>query len=348
MASTNKTSKSHVCTCCGGTDFYLSNNHLHKFIGEHHVCKKCMQNEYDRLLKFADNEVSALYNWCQEFNIPFYQSLYEGSKNSRWHLIAAYMKQLNSFSGANNYANTFLEGEKLESLEFKTSKEEDFDNIKVEFTEEDKQVKKDTIRLLGYDPFAGYSDFDQKFLYGELLPYLDEDTLEDQYKLSQIIQIINNNNQIRKIDFAINKLTAKPNFVDSNASAISSMTKTKFAIVQANDKIAKENSISVKNRGDKRAGASTFTYMMKKLRELNFEDAEHDYYDQLKSYGMKRTADISNKSILEQLQFDENDYTNMIKTQREIIDRLENKLLDLEEENRQLYVKINKLDYQEN
>ena len=181
-----------------------------------------------------------------------------------------------------------------------------------------------------------------------LLPYLDEDTLEDQYKLSQIIQIINNNNQIRKIDFAINKLTAKPNFIDSNASAISSMTKTKFAIVQANDKIAKENSISVKNRGDKRAGASTFTYMMKKLRELNFEDAEHDYYDQLKSYGMKRTADISNKSILEQLQFDENDYTNMIKAQREMIESLENKLLDLEEENRQLYVKLNKLDYQEN
>jgi len=80
--------------------------------------------------------------------------------------------------------------------------------------------------------------------------------------------------------------------------------------------------------------------MMKNLRELGFEDAEHDYYDHMKAKGMKVTADISNKSILEQLQFDENDYVSMLKEQKEIIQRLQEKIDDIEEENRQLHVEL--------
>ena len=79
---------------------------------------------------------------------------------------------------------------------------------------------------------------------------------------------------------------------------------------------------------------------MKNYRELGFEDAEQDYYDQKKANGMKLVADISNKSILEQLQFDENDINDMFFTQRQLIEQLNQKVLELEEENRQLYVKL--------
>jgi hypothetical protein len=125
-----------------------------------------------------------------------------------------------------------------------------------------------------------------------------------------------------------------------NQNDIKSATAIKNQIVTATDKIAKENSISVKNRGDKSSGKSTLTYMMRDYRELGFEQAEQDYYDQNKAKGMKMVADISNKSILEQLQFDENDYTDMLSQQRAIIQELQEKVEDLEEENRQLYVKI--------
>ena len=49
---------------------------------------------------------------------------------------------------------------------------------------------------------------------------------------------------------------------------------------------------------------------------------------------------IGNKSILEQLQFDENDYISMVKDQRELIQRLQEKLDNVEEENRQLHVRL--------
>ena len=47
---------------------------------------------------------------------------------------------------------------------------------------------------------------------------------------------------------------------------------------------------------------------------------------------------MSNKSILEQLMFDENDYTEMIKEQRILIDDYKNKYQKLEEENRLLKI----------
>ena len=79
---------------------------------------------------------------------------------------------------------------------------------------------------------------------------------------------------------------------------------------------------------------------MKEYRELGFKDAEQDYYDQCQAYGMKLVADISNKSILEQLQFDENDIHDMFFMQRQLVQELQEKILGVEEENRQLHEKI--------
>jgi regulator of sirC expression with transglutaminase-like and TPR domain len=155
---------------------------------------------------------------------------------------------------------------------------------------------------------------------------------------------VNNNNQIRKIDLVIATMSSDAKTLIGNQGEIKSLSQTKKAIVDNTDKIAKENSISVKNRGDKKAGKSTLTYMMKQYRELGFDEAEQDYYDQNKAYGMKIVADISNKSILEQLQLDENDYTDMLKTQRELVQELQSKIEDVEEENRQLHVTIDQLN----
>ncbi|MNG35621.1 hypothetical protein D3C84_1224090 [compost metagenome] len=45
---------------------------------------------------------------------------------------------------------------------------------------------------------------------------------------------------------------------------------------------------------------------------------------------------MSNQSIISQLQFDENDYSEMVIEQREIIQDMDSKLTKLEEENRLL------------
>jgi len=288
-----------------------------------------------------------------KFDIPFNEGDYNGTikeyiNKPNAHPMKIYMTKINSLGNINNallgFDPKFLfdkeTGKDLitNALELEV-KDLDYN---IQLTEQDIQVKNDVIRLVGYDPFGGYSNFDQKFLYNELIAYLDEDLLDDAFKLSQILQLVNNNNQIRKIDLVISSLSNDTKTLISNQGEIKSLTDTKNKIVTSTDKIAKENSISVKNRGDKSAGKSTLSYLMKQYRELNFEDAEQDYYDQNKAYGMKITTDISNKSLLEQLQLDENDYTDMINTQRQLVQEFQSRIEDLEEENRQLNVLIDK------
>jgi hypothetical protein len=232
-----------------------------------------------------------------------------------------------------------------ESKEDRMYEKTTFDDLETDnrLTENDIQMQKDVIRLLGYDPFAGYLSFDRKFLYGELLPYLDEDTLDDQYKISIVLQILNNNNQIRKIDLVINKLSSEEDSLLKNSAKIKDLTGIKTQIGQANDKLSKENAIAIKHRGDSKNNKSTLGSMMKDLRELGFEKAEQDYYDMLKSHGMKVSADISNKSIMEILHFDDNDFNNMFKMQREEIQKLQDSELDLKEQIRVLLKENNEL-----
>ena len=81
----------------------------------------------------------------------------------------------------------------------------------------------------------------------------------------------------------------------------------KKALVDANDKIAKENGIAVRNRKEDNANKSGFTGLQKRLRELNIKEAEVNFYDQLKSEGTQWAANMSLKAIKENGFFDEND-----------------------------------------
>jgi hypothetical protein len=105
-------------------------------------------------------------------------------------------------------------------------------------------------------------------------------------------------------------------------------------------KLAAENGISVKHNNQKSKGAGTLSGIIKTLQEKGFEEAEVNLFDIETAQGIKQVADLSNKSIINQLQFDENDYTSMIIEQREIIQELDAKVIKLEEENRLLKKEI--------
>ena len=114
----------------------------------------------------------------------------------------------------------------------------------------------------------------------------------------------------------------------------------KAALVGSNDKIAKENEISVKNRSNKDVGRSTLTYLMRDLREKDFKQAEANYYDQLRSEGTQWAATMSMKAIKANTFFDENDKEEIFQIQREKIEVLQAQVDDLMEEKRQLLIQI--------
>lgn len=346
------------CVKHGGNGMNLSNFYMaspvsiYSGLGFIPICKRClyeMVNEY--YSRYKDMK-KTIYYMCRKIDVAFNSNIYEGSleksEDNAKKVFQSYMTQYNSLGNTNNVFLPFDDGEHIEEFGFTSTEIEKYDNNiiisdnDVKMSKNDLLVKQDVIKNLEFDPFEGYSESDQKFLYNDLVSYFDdEEVLEDQYLISQIIQVVNNNNQIRKIDYLISQYTANTDLLIQNESKVKSLNSIKKDIVFNNDKIAKENGISVKNRKGGNARKSSLTVMMDYLRELNFEDAEVDYYDQKKAYGMQVTADISMRAMNEQIQFDENDINEIIIEQRKMIKEMEQKLLDLEEENRQLHVKMN-------
>lgn len=208
------------------------------------------------------------------------------------------------------------------------------------WSEQDLKNKLYAIEVVGYDPFEDYPEESKKFLFNALSPYLEDDeNTDDAYKLSQILQIIENNYQVRTCDRKIVGLDPI-----KNNSDIKMLQEIKKKLVTSNDKIAKENEISVKNRSNKDAGKSSLTYLMRDLREKDFDKAEADYYDQLKSPGSQWAVSVSQKAMLEHCMFDENDRKEVYESQLKLIDDLYKELDSKKEEVRLLLIKVDGLN----
>ena len=104
--------------------------------------------------------------------------------------------------------------------------------------------------------------------------------------------------------------------------------------------LAKYNNISSQWNKNIRAGQGTMSDKIKEMYENGFEPSVVNLFDIKTCESIKQTADLSFQSIMEQLQLDENDYTRMIRSQREMIKSMTDEIDMLKEENRQLSNKV--------
>lgn len=338
----------YKCSCCGkivqepeGKFFKVTQNSLYNGNdGFSTICSICCDEYFARMREKYNDEKLALLVTCAEVGWYFSEKIYlqMKEKNSGDIRLGDYIKRLNLSQNKNiSFVDYVISS--INSEQFLRSKQEADSMLEENWSEEEQKNMQTVVEIIGYDPFAGYQANDRRYLFGELVKYLnDEEVVDDNYKLSQIIQIVNNNNQIRQYDLLIAQL--KP-LTDSKE--IQALNELKSKLVQSNDKIAKENEISVKNRSNKDIGKSTLTYLMRDLREKDFDRAEADYYDQLKSAGTKWAAEVSMSAIQKNTFFDENDMREINDIKRQMVIDLQGKVDDLIEEKRQLLVEIQKL-----
>lgn len=298
------------------------------------LCKDCvseMFNSYEK--KYGTN--SACIFMCYKLDIPYYYSLFDSIiKNNNNFSMGLYLRQLNNRQYQyQDFTQSILNGEVGKS-------KDDFEKEKeVKWSTQDIQNRDYATEIIGYDPFVGYPEEDRRFLFNQLSPYLeDDDIADDAFKLSQILQIVDNNKQIRQCDVKIANLDPI-----KDANDIKTLNSIKKDLVQSNDKIAKENEISVKNRSNKDVGKSTLTYLMRDLRNKKFDKAEADYYDQLKSPGTRWAVDMSITSIIQNGMFDENDKKEVYEIQLHLIDKLNQDLDEAKEKIRLLLLEIDEL-----
>ena len=75
---------------------------------------------------------------------------------------------------------------------------------------------------------------------------------------------------------------------------------------------------------------------MKEMAADDFKEIQVNVFDIKTCGAMKQIADLSNQSILEQLKLESNDYIEMLKDQRELLEKTIKERDELQEENRNL------------
>lgn len=331
--------------------FYVSTDPLNQS-GVTPICKDCAKKlalkiGKDKVEHEPDRESVQLA--LRYLNKPFLEDLWDSSvlesenlasgkvKSNPW---VAYIKNvaMGQYNGRGYmdgdiyHIPTTTETTDTSTLEAENSK------INAEILESFTQNKKDTIRLLGYDPFQKEAPSDQPYLYASLIGYLDasEDANEDRLKTSSSIEIVKNFSHIEKINDVITTLMADVKNMEKNISTIKNLEDTKNKITASVLSLARDNGISLKHSVNASKGENTWTGKVRKMKEMNLMEAETNLYDVEYSAGLRQVAEISDAAIVKQIRLDENDYNDMIVQQRELINKYKKSADDNEEKARVL------------
>ena len=347
-----KSKVEYVCASCGtpytaltgnfyksssGSSLYLSND------GYSTVCKKCIDRFKTYLTDRYNSEEFAMKVICYYMDWYFSASAFASlSKNSQF-TAGMYSRLINNNAQyrGKTFADSILDGEiskkNISSNGDTLSAPKSVLPSEVEWDEKDEKNRRYVIETYGYDPLEdmlGSSISDKKFCYNALSGYCDTEGIsEDGHKMMCCVSMVKTFLQIKKLDEEINKLS---NDYDIDDTKLRNLMGSKKQALDTITNLAKDNNISSQWNKNIRAGQGTMSDKIKEMYENGFEPSRVNLFDIKTCESIKQTADLSFQSIMEQLQLDENDYTRVIKNQREMVQDMTREIDRLREENRQL------------
>jgi len=340
----------YTCTDCGKSlsikenNFYMSQSRMYSGVGLISVCKKCLERYFNDYMIVNNGDVKlSFYMLCREVNAVFALSAVDMAISSKNSTFKTYFQKINSLKQYQGMS--FKDSDPFDSTTAEVKEQREVESGKLKLSKEERQAKKEVVEAIGRDPFVDLPVSDQKLLYPELLEHIDEDVQENPFLVSQIVQVVLNNNTISKLNQMLSRLATDVTEAHKNDDKIRNLINNIKNLSSATTSIAKENGIAKKGgEGKKR---STLTGMMLYYRDLDLDEIEVDYYDQVGSIGMERVQKMSMKAIFDQGLFNDNDLQEMLSHSRKLVESLEKEKNKLEEENRKLKVILtnNKIDY---
>ena len=329
----------YLCYCCGEkkkkSSFYVSTDPFNG-IGINPFCKLCIEkiarNYNEKSKQYGEVTKTSLCSALERIDAPYLEKLWESSYNEvhnpdlkqpKSNIWSAYIKNVKmpQYNGLRwRDGDLFKDG----GAKVKSDTEDKLaSTMTPEVLDECKTNKRDLIRLIGYDPFANYPvEQDLPVLYAQIISFIDEETKNDGMKMNAVIQIVQAFNQIQKLNDAINELLADTKKLNSNNGTIKQHSDTISKLLSGANALAKDNGISVNFNNSKSKGQNTLTGKMKELDLIGFRDAKINMYDIDYCQGMQQVANISAKSQVDQIGFDENVMNEINNIRRELVDEL--------------------------
>ena len=352
----------YLCPYCNkekkASEFYMSSDPL-IMTGKTTMCKECAEkiarNWDGRTGEFGDCTKASVQEALERLDKPWLDKIWDSSyfeyindKNpkKRSNIWAAYIKNI----GLPNYKTMrWRDGDLFTSYKETALKQaqQEIGNASAdeiakgqEINEEYEKNRSDVIRLLGYDPFEKEQEEDKPLLYSQLIGYLDTSgENDDMMRTSSAITIVRGFLQQSKLDDMIAKAMSSPN-VSNKSGEIKTYLDSKQKVASTVSQLAEQSCLSLKHNKSASKGENTWTGKIKKLKELNLREAEVNGFDIGTCRGMQQVLEMSDASIMKQLNLDESEWSDMVAEQRQKLIELQNNL--------DVYKEINRLLLREN
>ena len=329
----------YLCYCCGEkkkkTSFYTSSDPFNG-VGVNPFCKLCIEkiarNYNERSGQYGEVTKASLCDALERMDLPYKENLWDSSYNEvhdptlkqpKTNVWSAYIKnvKLPQYSGERWRDGDLFKKENSSS----SSANNTDDYIAPDVAEELERNRRDVVRLVGYDPFEKELLEDKPLLYAQTVGYLDMGgNNDDAMRTSSVITIVRGFLQIQKLDDMIAKamISAAKN---GGSAEIKALLDAKKNISATISQLAEQNCISLKHNKNNTKGENTWTGKVRIMKEMNLREAEVNIFDAETASGLAQVADISNASILKQINLDENDYVQMLTEQKKTIEDLNKK-----------------------
>jgi hypothetical protein len=326
----------YLCYCCGErkkkTSFYTTTDPFNG-VGINPFCKLCIEkiarNYNDRSGQYGEVTKASLCDALERMDLPYIERLWEASYNEvhdpslkqpKTNIWSAYITnvKLPQYKGMR-----WRDGDLFKKDTSNAPSENNADDyIAPDVAEELERNRRDVVRLVGYDPFEKELLEDKPLLYAQTVGYLDMGgNNDDAMRTSSVITIVRGFLQIQKLDDMIAK--AMISAAKSGGSGeIKALLDAKKNISATISQLAEQNCISLKHNKNNTKGENTWTGKVRIMKEMNLRDAEVNIFDAETASGLAQVADISNASILKQINLDENDYVQMLTEQKQTIEKM--------------------------
>lgn len=269
----------------------------------------------------AQNKRKTIWgNYIKNVSIALYNGL-------RW-------KDSDIFTG-NYYAGSL---DKALSSEEEEEIQRDRKERQKELAIEYKKNREDVIKLYHYDPFEYEAEKDKPIMYAQVsnMCNTSDESEDDVIKLNSIISIVKLSVQVEKNYREISRLQNEA-INDKNISAIKSLTSVNKDMNNSIINLAKESKLSKGSSGTSTKGTNTWTGKVKILKEMKLREEEVNAFEVETCKGMQQVAELSDAAIIKQIGLDENDYSDMLIEQRNLITKIRKDKNLAEERMRILY-----------
>jgi cell division protein FtsB len=150
-------------------------------------------------------------------------------------------------------------------------------------------------------------------------------------RTSSAITIVRGFLQQTKLDDKLAKVMAN---TSANPSEMKTLLDAKKSLNATITDLAEQSCLSLKHNKNASKGENTWTGKIKKLKDIDLRDAEVNGFDIGTCRGMQQVLEISDASIMKQLELDESEWSDMVAKMREVIVSLRKQLAQYKEINR--------------